>query len=388
MAIPFKVNLRGLFVRKISTITTVACLGLVVCVFSALMALASGIHHTFDTSGDPLNVMVMRDGSTSETNSLVTLEQFQTLRTLPGVAKRADGTAIAVGEAVIIVNKDKRGTKDGANIILRGVSPEGFAVHPEVKIVEGRPFQPGKSELIVSRPIAKKFESCGLGETLNLEKRNFQVVGLFEAGGSAHESEIWGDVTEVRETFTRTVYSTVLLRAEDASAVPSIVTAVKEDRRLKLKAMSESLYFADQTKSALPIEAAAFFIAPFLAIGAGFGAANTMYAAVAARSKEIGTLRALGFSRFAILVAYLTEALVLGLVGGIVGTGLTYLVLNGVQTGTINWTTFSEVSFPFRVSPVVISVAIAIASAIGALGGLLPASLAARARITQSIRQI
>lgn len=388
MAIPFKVNLRGLFVRKVSTLTTVACLALVVGVFSGMMALVSGLKYTFRTTGDPLNVMVMREGSTSETNSIVTLDQFSILSTLPGIARDASGRPVANGEAVIIINKNKRGTKDGANIVLRGVSPEGFATHPEVKIVEGRPFVPGQSELIASLSIGGKFEGCGLGETLNLEKRNFKVVGTFEAGGTARESELWGDVTEVRETFRRPVYSTVILRSADASAVGAIQGAVKADQRLHLRAVPETQYYSEQTAQAVPIQFAGLFLAFILAIGAAFGAANTMYAAVSSRSKEIGTLRALGFSRISIMIAYLTEALVLGMLGGVVGTAVTYLVVNGVTTGTVNWQTFSEVSFAFRVTPVLIAVAIAFASVIGALGGLLPARFAARAPITTALRQL
>jgi len=388
MAIPFKVNLRSLFVRKVSTFTTVACLALVVGVFSTMMALVSGLQHTFRTSGDPLNVMVMRDGSTSETNSIVTIDQFQILKTVSGVAKGPDGAPNAGAESVIIINQNKRGTKDGANIVLRGVSPGGFAAHPDVKIVEGRAFKPGQSELIAARSIAKKFEGCGLGETLRLEKRRFTIVGTFEAGGTAHDSEVWGDVEEARDTFGRSMYSTVLLRAEDPSAVAAIRSAVKEDQRLKLKAMPETEYYAQQTQQAGMIQSTGLFLATILAVGAAFGAANTMYAAVSSRSKEIGTLRAIGFSRVSILIAYLGEAVVLGILGGALGTAVTYLAVNGVTTGTVNWSTFSEVSFAFRVTPILIAVAIAFSSIIGALGGLLPARFAARAPITTALRQL
>jgi ABC-type antimicrobial peptide transport system permease subunit len=389
MAIPLKVNLRGLLVRKVSTASTVVCLALVVAVFSTMMALAAGMAHTFKTSGDPLNVMVMRDGSTSEINSGVTTEQYQILSALPGAAKDASGKPNVTGEVVLIINQNKRGHDKGANIILRGVSPQAFAVHPDIKLVEGRAFTPGQSEVIASRSIAKKFQGCGLGEVLTLRKRQFKVVGLFDAGGTSKDSEILGDVDELRDAFERTGYfSTVFIRTTDPSGVAAIQSAIKADQRLNLKAVKETDYFAEQTQQAGFIIAAGMFLAIILAVGAGFGAANTMYAAVSSRSKEIGTLRAIGFSRFAILVAYMVEALVLGAVGGIVGILITYITMNGVNTGTINWQSFSEVSFAFRVTPVLAVIAIAFASIIGALGGFLPATLAARARITQALRQI
>lgn len=389
MAIPLKVNLRGLLVRKVSTISTIVCLALVVAVFSTMMALAAGLSHTFTTSGDPLNVMIMRDGSTSEINSGVTTDQYQILSALPGAAKDASGRSNVTGEVVLVINQNKRGHDKGANIILRGVSPQAFAVHPEIKVVEGRSFTPGQSEVIASHSIAKKFQGCGLGEVLTLRKRQFKVVGLFEAGGTSKDSEILGDVDELRDAFERTgYYSTVFIRAADPSAVAVIQSAIKTDQRLGLKAIRETDYFAAQTQQSGVIIAAGLFLAIILAVGAGFGAANTMYAAVSSRSKEIGTLRAIGFSRLAIMLAYMAEALVLGALGGVVGILITYLTMNGVNTGTINWQSFSEVSFAFRVTPVLAVIAIAFASVVGALGGLLPATFAARARITQALRQI
>ena len=387
MAIPFKVNLRGLFVRKVSTITTVVCLALVVAVFSSMMSPANGLKYTFRNTGDPRSVLILREGATSEVQSGVTLEQFQILRTLPGVAKGPDGSPVATGEVVVVINRDKRGARAGANITVRGISPEGFAAHGEIRLVEGKTFEAGKSELIVSRSIAKKFENCGLGETLDLQKRKFLVVGIFDAGGSSHDSEIIGDVTDLRDAFKRGAYSTVLLRAADNSGVATIKDAIARDRRLKLKAIPESQYYAEQTRQAQPIQVAGIFLATILAVGAGFGAANTMYAAVSSRSREIGTLRAIGFSRSAIMIAYLTEAFALGVAGGAIGMAITYLAVNGVTTGTSNWETFSEVSFAFRVTPALVALGIAFSSVIGALGGLLPARLAARAPITQALRQ-
>lgn len=389
MAIPFKVNLRSLFIRKVSTITTIACLALVVAVFSTMMSLAAGLRYTFRKTGDPSNVMILRDGAQSETESFVTLEQMQILQTLPGIAKDDKGRPVATGEVVIIINKNKRGTAaDSANISLRGVPPETFAAHPEIKVVEGRSFEPGQLELIASRSIAKKFDNCGLGETLTLNRRPFKIVGIMDAGGSTHDSEIWGDVTVVREAFKRDGYSSVLLRAQDPSSVATIKDAVKRDQRLKLKALTETEYFEAQTMQASMLESTGFFLAVFLAIGAAFGAANTMYAAVSSRAKEIGTMRAIGFSRFAILVAYVTEAFVLGIAGGIIGIAITYFFIDGLQTGTANFTTFSEISFAFRVTPILVVLSIAFASVIGALGGLLPARFAARAPITQALRQL
>lgn len=386
MAIPFRYNWRNLFARKLSTAATVLGIALVVAVFVAVLALAEGMEYAFRGSGSENNLLLLRQGAQSETQSSVSREQAAILRSLPGLARGADGEPAFATESIVLINQPRLDGKK-ANVIVRGTSPAGIALREGVRLVEGRWFGRGQGEIVTSTRMAKRFEGCSLGARMKFGGREWTVVGQFEAGGSAYDSEIWTDVEDLLAAFRREAFSSALLRPASPADAASVSAAVGSDNRLNFKAQTELAYYAEQSKQGGPLRAMGIFIATIMAIGAAFGAANTMYAAVAARTREIGTLRAIGFSRFAILAGFLLESVLLAAVGGVIGGILAFWKVNGLTTGTANWVTFSEVAFAFRVTPVLLAKGIAFAMAIGAIGGLLPAFAGARKAIVESLRE-
>lgn len=386
MAIPLKYNFRSLFVRRVSTAMTVLSIALVVAVFVGVMALATGLEMALVTTGDPLNVLVRRRGSDSELSSFISREAFQAMRFLPGVQMNADGTPIASGEIVVVINLPKRGEQKGSNVTIRGVSPVGLALRPQLHIVEGRLFQPGLREVIVSRRISERFEHTSLGDRLRFGKGEWKVVGIFDAGNTAFDSEIWTDVNQLASDYHRESFSSVLLRATDEAAVKEIINRIENDRRYNLLAQPEVEYYEEQTKAAGPIKLLGMFIAIVMGIGACFAAMNTMYAAVTYRTREIATLRVLGFKRGSILLSFLTESLLLALIGGLIGCVLV-LPIHGITTGTANWQTFSEIAFAFRITPELLLWGMSFAALMGLFGGIFPARQAARQSPAAALRE-
>ncbi len=386
MAIPLKYNLRNLIVRRVSTLMTVGTIALVVAVFVALMALANGLNSAFKTTGSPENVLVLRQGSQTETSSGVSKEAFQVIQTLPGIARDREGKPMASAEGVIIVNLPRR-SGESTNVTLRGVSETAFAMRPGIKLVAGRMFRPDIGEAIVSRTVADRFSNAALGQSLQLGKRSFAVVGVFDAGGTAFDSEIWSSINDVADAFDRSGYSSVLVRAENVATRDQVVNRIEAEQRLKLEAKPELKYYEEQTSTSGPIRGLGIFVAIIMGIGACFGGMNTMYAAVAHRTREIGTLRALGFSKLSILTSFVIESMILALIGGVIGC-LLALPVNGIATGTMNFRTFSEVAFSFRITPDLLISALIFSLVLGFIGGLLPSRLAARMPITRALREI
>jgi putative ABC transport system permease protein len=388
LPIPLSYNLRNLFVRKASTAMTVLGVALVVGVFVSVMALAGGIDRAFRTSGSKDNLLLLRNGAQSETQSAVSRDQFALLRTLPGIAKGADGAPLVSAEAIVLINQPRR--KDGkkANLIVRGLSPEGIAMRPEVKLAKGRWMAKGQSEIVTALRIGDRFASCALGEKVRFGGREWTVVGQFDAGGSAFESELWADTEDLIAAFNRRGFSSALIRPASANDAKTLAATIAADQRLNFKVQTEAAYYAEQAKTGEPIKGMAIFISGLMAVGAAFGAANTMYAAVAARTREVGTLRALGFSRASILVSFVLESIFLAAPGGLLGGLLAYALVDGASTGTANWVTFSEIAFAFRVTPELILLGTAFAAVIGALGGLLPAANAARKPVVTALREV
>jgi ABC-type antimicrobial peptide transport system permease subunit len=308
------------------------------------------------------------------------------IKYLPGVAVDSEGTPLVSPEVIVLLNLSKRSDGQGSNVMVRGVFETGFELRPQVRLVAGRLFRPGLREIIVGRSIAERFQNAGLGETIRFGRSHWRVVGLFEAGRTAFDSEIWADASELGEDFDRPNYSSVLLRAENASALRAMERRISDDRRLHLKALSELAYYAEQTKTAGPIKILGSFMAVMMAIGASFAAMNTMYASVARRSREIGVLRVLGFRSGSIMLSFLTESLLLGLAGGVVGC-LLALPIHGITTGTTNFRTFSDVSFAFRITPDLLLRGLAFSLVMGGLGGLLPARLASRQPMVDTLRE-
>lgn len=387
MAIPLKYNLRNLVVRRVSTLMTVGTIALVVAVFVALMSLANGLNSALVTTGSPENVIIIRENSQTEIQSSVTKEAFQIIQTIPGVARNPQGSPMASAEIAVLVNLPRRGSGEPSNVTIRGVSEAGFELRPQIKLVDGRMFRAGIGEAIVSRKIAERFASSGLGEKVHVGRGDWTVVGLFDAAGTAFDSEIWSHVTDVADAFDRNNYSSVMVRAENLATRGQVIDRIAAEQRLKLEAKPELKYYEEQTAASGPIRGLGIFVAIVLGIGAAFGGMNTMYAAVAYRTREIGTLRALGFSRRAVLLSFVIESMIMALIGGVIGC-LLALPANGIATGTTNFRTFSEVAFSFRITPDLVVSALVFALVMGLVGGLLPSRMAARMPITKALREL
>jgi putative ABC transport system permease protein len=386
MVIPLSYNLRNMRVRAFSTVMTTLSIGLVVAVFIGVMALARGLEEAFVATGVPLNLVVLRQGSQVETSSVVTRDSLQVIKYLPGVAVGPEGTPLVSPEVIVLLNLPKRSDGQGSNVMVRGLSAKGFELRPQVRLTAGRVFKPGLREIIVGRSVAERFRNTGLGEMIRFGRSHWRVVGLFEAGRTAFDSEVWADASELGDDFDRPDYSSVLLRAETGAALRAMERRISDDRRLHLKALSELAYYAEQTKTAGPIKILGSFMAVMMAIGASFAAMNTMYSAVARRSREIGVLRVLGFRPGSIMLSFLTESLLLGLAGGVVGC-LLALPIHGLSTGTTNFRTFSDISFAFRITPDLLLRGLAFSLVMGGLGGLLPARLASRQPMVETLRE-
>jgi putative ABC transport system permease protein len=385
MPLPLKYNLRNLTVRKGTTLATAASVAMTVAVFLMVMALARGIDSTLASSGEPLNLIVVRNGSTAELASNVTIENLETIKYLDGVA-REGAEPLAAPEIVTVIYRSRKGQAQGANVTIRGAGPMSTKLRSGFRLLEGRMFQPGLAEAIVSKRIAERFQALDIGDKFRIQGTDYTVVGLFDAGGKAFESEMWVDVNALRGTLRRDSYSSVLLRVTDEAALAGLAKRISDDQRLQLKAVRERTWYEDQQGAASGvIKGLGTFIAVIMAVGAAFAGMNTMYAAVANRTKEIGTLRVLGFSRSSILTAFVIESVGIAVIG--VGLGiLLALPLNLVSTGTSNFQTFSEIAFNFRVTPDLMLSALIFGAGIGLFGSLLPSIRAARYRIVEALR--
>ena len=386
MAIPISYNLRNLKLRKGLTIMTALGIALTVTTAIFLMALVAGLDRAFVTSGDPLNVLVLRKGSEAELSGGFNADLLPTLKNLPGIAKDSHGDPMVSGEWVVVIVLPRKDGTGEVNVTVRGMMPDGLELRNKVKLVEGRWFTPGQREVVVSKSINSRFSQANVGDTMAFGKGPWKVVGVFDAGGSAYESEVWGDVNQMASDFDRQGgYSSAYLRATDAVAADALKHRVSDDQRLKLDGALETEYYAKQTRSGAPIKFVGIVVAVIMAIGSSFAAMNTMYAAVAYRSREIATLRVIGFSRPSILTSFVFESILLSLLGGLVGI-LLMLPFNGMTTGTSNQVTFSEVVFSLRMTPVVILTAVIFALVMGLFGGMAPAWHAARQNILNALR--
>jgi putative ABC transport system permease protein len=386
MAIPLSYNVRNLRLRKGLTIMTALGIALTVATAIFIMALLAGLNRAFGTTGDPLNVLVLRKGSTSELSAGgVSRDAMQTLKELPGVAKNSKGEPLASGEDILVIVLPRRDGTGEVNVTTRFLTPLGIEMRPKIKLVAGRWFTPGQHEVVVSKSINQRFSRTNIGDTMQIGSGQWKVVGIFDGAGTAHDSEIWGDINQLTTDFERTVYSSVLLRATDPVAAKALVNSVSDDQRLKLAGMLEPDYYASQTKSGGPIKFVGIIVAIIMAVGSSFAAMNTMYAAVAYRGREIATLRVIGFSRSSILTSFVFESLLLSLLGALVGIVL-MLPFNGMTTGTSNAVTFSEVVFSLQMTTGVMLTAILFAVVMGLFGGLAPAWHAARQNILGALR--
>lgn len=385
MAIPLSYNLRNLVVRKTTTVMTALGITLTVAVLLAVLALLNGLRTAFQSSGDARQILVMRKGSTAELSSGVTREVFQDLKSMAGIA-REDGEPIASLEMVTVINLPSVDSPDGMNVTLRGILPVGVKMRDGLKLQDGRWFQAGQREVVVGKSVAKRYPGAQLGKKLRFGRGDWEVVGVMDGGQSSVNSEILGDLNQVSSDFNRADgLSSVLLRATDEATVPALINSLNDDRRLGVDAQTEKSYYEAQTSSGALLQYLGIFISIIMAVGSSFAAMNTMYAAVARRAREIGTLRVLGFSRGSILFSFLIESLLLSALGGLLGC-LLVLPLNNITTAVGSFVTFSEIAFNFRVSPQIMAAGLAFALVMGALGGLFPARMAARKEILTALR--
>src|SRR5262245_42903705 len=376
--IPIKYNVRSLIVRRVGTIMTVMGVALTVAVFVSILAMVQGIESTFISTGEPLNLIIIRQGSQSETNSFFN-------RDIKGIVETTEGVQTVSGEMIVLINADR--TSGGAtNVIVRGVSDKSMELRPTIKLAEGRMFRPGLREVVVAKTLSGRFKDTRLGDKIKIGRTTWDVVGVIDASGTAYDSEIWGEYNEVASEFDRPIYSSLLVRVADPSAIESVKERIANDRQIKLDVFRQKEYFETQTSTSAPIRILGYVVAIIMSIGSCFAVMNTMYAATAYRTREIATLRVLGFKRRNILLSFMMESLVLAVLGGIVGC-LLALPVNGISTGTLNFASFSEVVFKFRITPTLMFEGIVFAAVMGTIGGLLPARLAARTLIIRALRE-
>jgi putative ABC transport system permease protein len=388
MAIPLAYNLRNLTVRKTTTLMTALGIALTVSVLVAVLALVNGLKSAFEASGNPLNILVMRKGANAELSGGMTRDAFEALKAKPGIARSADGLPLASLELVTVILVVNDSHPDGMNITLRGLTQVGLDIREKTKIVNGRWFHAGQREIVVGKSIAKRYPDAELGKKLRFGRGDWEVVGVMDSDSSATNSEIYADFNQMAGDFNRQDGpSSALIRATDAVAAQAIINSVNDDQRLNSNARTELDYMDSQTNSAAPVQYLGVFVAIIMAVGSSFAAMNTMYAAVARRAKEVGTLRVLGFSRGSILTSFFLESLLLSLLGGAIGC-LLVLPLNTVTTGMMSFTSFSEIAFNFRVGPEAMALGIGFALIMGAIGGVFPARMAARKEILVALRDI
>jgi putative ABC transport system permease protein len=388
MALPIKYSLRNALVRWRSTLATVLGIALVVFVFVLLQSLATGIEKSSGNTGAPRNVLIVRKGATAESASLISRENFQQIRYFDGIARNAAGEPVISADVLVLINLPRRGTNAGeANVLLRGITARGMELRPQVKLTAGRWFTPGKREIVVSAKLARRFDHFNLGDSFKAGGATLTVVGWLEGGGSAFDSECWLDADETRSIFDRDMYSSFLARVPDDLAATNLIQRIESDPRFKLKAEKEVDYYRQQTMTAAGPRILGEILAFMMSVGAVFAAMNTMYAAVGARTREIGTLRVLGFRRRSVVLALLLEGGFLALIGGVLGCAVAFC-WNGYTTATLGWETFSEIVFEFRVTPKLVAYGLLFALIVGWVGALLPAVRAARLPVIAALKSL
>lgn len=383
------VNLRTIPARRGTSLATVVGVAGVVIVSIAVFSIAEGVRHALLSNAASDTAIVLRAGSDSEMMSGLSREATRIIAEGPGV-RRSPAGPMASAELYVVVDLPKRSTGTNANVPLRGVQPAAFEVRDEVRILEGRRFEPGRNEVIVGRGAASQFSGLELGNHLRWGENEWTVVGIFSADGGLAESEIWCDAGVLQPAYRRgSSFQSVYARLDAPDAFQGFKDALTSDPQLDVKVIRESEYYQDQSEALTGlIRTLGIVITLLMSVGAIFGALNTMYAAVAARVREIATLRALGFRAGPVVLSVLTESLLLALVGGGLGAAIAYFAFNGFQTSTMNWATFSQLSFSFTVTPVLLGLGLACALVMGLIGGLFPAVRAARLPVATALREL
>lgn len=385
--VPIKYNIQSLKARGVSTLMSIFGIGIVIGVMLSMMALYNGVWKATLAFGSKDAMMVLREGAQAEVSSWVTKEAYRIIRALPGIQKDDKGQPLISPEIVIAFKIPKKDDPKGSNVNARGVTQNAFLMRPYVRLVQGKMFRPGTNEIIVARRIRDRFSNMDVGDTFKFGPQTWNVVGVFDAAGTAFASEIWADVDYLGSARKRNAYSSLMIRPIDHAAFESIRASIKDDNRLKLQVKTEYDYYVGQTTGLLGIVILVFIVTAFMVAAAILATMNTMFTAVSLRKRELATMRAIGFKRRTIVAAMVIESAFVALVGGVLGV-LMALPVNFISTGTVNWQTFSEVAFNFRVDEVVAAIGILLAVISGVVGGLIPAISAARLPITRALREI
>jgi ABC-type lipoprotein release transport system permease subunit len=387
MGVPLTYNIRNLVERKATTLMTAIGIGLTVAVLITALALTTGLKNVFAGTGDPRQLLVLRKGTEAELSSTVSTDSYEIIRRLPGIAMTQAGEPMVSPEGVTVVNLPSVDHPDGMNVTVRGMLPIGLSMR-DYTIKDGQMFAPGLRQVVVGESIAKRYPNARIGKSFRFGRGLWEVVGVFSAGQSAANSEVWADLNQLRGDFDQQGgSSSLLVRTESPESLVKLSKAINDDQRLGSSVISEKAYYASLTSAGLPLQILGFSVAIIMAVGSAAAATNTMYAAVARRSREIGTLRSLGFGRWAVLRSFLLESVFLALIGGLIGVLLT-LPINGLTTGVGSFVTFSEFAFKFQVDAFAIFCGLAFAVFIGAVGGFLPAWSAARKNIVSAMRDV
>ncbi len=386
MALPLNYIVRNLWTRRVTTALTAGGLALVVFVFATVLMLDAGLKQTLVTTGEYDNVVVIRKGSETEIQSGITRTQAAAIEVNPAVATGPDGRRLVSKETVVLISLRKAGTSKPANVVIRGTSAAGLGLRPQVKVASGRMFAPGTTEIVVGSAIARGFEGAGIGSTLRFAQREWTVVGIVDGGGSGFDSEVWGDVDQLMQAFRRPVYSAMVVRLASGAEFDTLRADIDADPRLTNEAKREQVFYSDQSRALSSfINILGLTLTGIFSIGATIGAMITMYASVANRVGEIGTLRALGFRRASVLGAFLLESLLLGVVGGAVGLAVASL-MQFASFSTTNFQTFADLSFSFALTPGIAVKTLLFSVSMGLAGGFLPALGAARLQIVDALR--
>jgi putative ABC transport system permease protein len=385
MKIPVIYNIRSVLRRPATTAATALGVAFVVLTFVGMLALANGFQTALVSTGRADNLFVLRNGADGEISSGISRDQVAILRALPDVARLPDGQPLATADVFVVVSKPRlNGTE--THMPVRGVGPEALVVR-DIRITAGRSYEPGTAEVIVGRGMVGRMRNVELGDRLRLGQQDFTVVGHFEAGRGAFESEVWGDAETLMPVFRGPVYQSATFRLADPASFDAVRARIEGDPRLQLQVKRESDFFAEQAGMLTTVlRFIAFFVTAVMAIGAVFGAINTMDAMVAARGREIALLQTLGFRQRSVLASFLLESVFVALIGGAIGC-LLALPINGIQTSTTNWQSFGELTFAFRVTPTILLQGLAFAVVMGFVGGLLPARRAARQVVAAGLRR-
>jgi len=386
MIIPLHYIARNVWARRLTTTLTAGGLALVVFVFAAMLMLDAGLKQTLVTTGERDNVVLIRKGAETEIQSAISRDQAAAMEMHPAVALTAEGRPMSSREAVVLISLTKTGYTTPSNVVIRGISPLGVEMRPQVRLTEGRMFKPGSAEIIVGSSIARGYGNVRIGDHLRFAQRDWTIVGHFDAGGSGFDSEVWGDVDQLMQSFRRTSYSSMVVRLADTDAFDPFRADIDVDPRLANEAKREQQFYSDQSKALSSfINILGLTLTTIFSVAAMIGAMITMYASVANRVGEIGTLRALGFRRANVLAAFLIEAVLLGLIGGLAGL-LCASLMQFASFSTTNFQTFADLSFRFVLTPSIVVKTLLFSMTMGLIGGFLPAMRASRLNIVDALR--